>query len=260
MTRAYAARYPAEIKFITAHERYEQEVRSRAGSFGATAGRITARRSTEASVTFAHVTDSLWIMTREVLSVDGRTLPGTPPPRINEPQSEGEVLRALRAAADDGARWNIGNVQRNINTPTLVLWFLEEPIAQRFQFQVSGTERTAAGTCRIIRYHELARPPLMAVNGSRVPTSGKIWVLPDSGAIVRTQLVLEHTIPSNRGPIVASRATITVDYMPYADADLWVPAMMTERYEEPGSRESETVLATAKYSDYKRFRVSSKVK
>jgi hypothetical protein len=100
----------------------------------------------------------------------------------------------------------------------------------------------------------------MEVNGSHVPASGTIWVMPNSGAIVRTQLVLEQSTVSARGPIPASRATITVDYMPYRNADLWVPATMTERYDEPASHESELVLATATYSEYKQFSVSSRIK
>jgi len=259
MVRTYAARYPAEMRFILAHERYDQEVRSRAGSYGTTAGMVTARRSTEASVAFAHVTDGAWLMTRQVSLIDGHPIESKPM-TIDPVQGEAELLRQLRQTVEDGARWNIGRVHRTINTPTLVLWFLVDPLWERFRFRSAGLERTAAGLCRLIRFEEVGRPAIMDVNGSRVPASGRIWVLPDSGAVIRTELILEHTGTSDRRPAAHSRGTIVVEYMYYPDARLWVPSTMTERYEEPGVREADVIITRATYSAYQRFGVSIKVK
>jgi len=258
MVRTYAARYPAEMRFILAHERYDQEVRSRAGSYGTTAGMVTARRSTEASVAFAHVADGAWLMSRQVSQVDGRPVESTP--LAIDQLGEAEVLRQLKQTVEEGARWNIGSVHRTINTPTLVLWFLVDPLWTRFRFRSAGVERTAAGMCRVIRYEEVGRPAIMDVNGSRVPSSGRIWVLPDSGAVVRTELVLEAARTPGRGPSPGHRATIAVEYMYYPDARLWVPATMTERYEDPAVREADVIVTRATYSAYQRFGVSIKVK
>ena len=72
-TRQYVARFAREMPFVLAREHYEQIVRSPMGSFGKTAGVVTARRITDSEVRMAHLARGVWFMSREVLSVDGVT-------------------------------------------------------------------------------------------------------------------------------------------------------------------------------------------
>jgi hypothetical protein len=260
LLRAYVARFATGARFVIAHEHYKQEVRSRAGSFGATAGIVAASRSSEADVAFAQIADGMWIMTRQVSTVDGRSVSGAPSPFLADVQTEREAVERMRQLADEAARWNIGSVRRNINTPTLVMWFLTSPIAERFRLSVGGIERTAAGICQVVRFREVSSPPLMQVEHSRTPASGRIWVLRESGAVVKTELVLEQTVSSTRGEMPVSRTTITVDYLYWPAADVWVPAIMIERYEQPATRDSEVVLCRASYSQYRRFTVGVRIK
>ena len=96
-------------------------------------------------------------MTRQVSLIDGHPIESKPM-TIDPVQGEAELLRQLRQTVEDGARWNIGRVHRTINTPTLVLWFLVDPLWERFRFRSAGLERTAAGLCRVMRNLAFALP------------------------------------------------------------------------------------------------------
>jgi len=252
-------RFSSQVRFVVAHERYAQEVRSRAGSYGQTAGIVVATRKTDADVTFANPAAGMWMMARSVTTVDGKPVAATPP-SIAETSTEADAVRQIAAVAVANARWNIGGGYRTINTPTLVLWFMTDPVVQRFQLTIAGSERTAAGVCHVVRFVEKSRPPLLEVEHSRIPASGRVWILAESGAVVKTELVLEQTGPSTRGSIVMSRAVIAVDYSLWPATQLWMPRQMTERYEQPDNRESNTILGTAEYSDYKLFTVGVRIK
>ena len=188
------------MRFVVARERYEQQVRSRAGSYGRTAGVVVATRKTDADVTFANPAAGMWMMARSVRTVDGKPVAATPP-SIAEGSTEADAVRQIAAVAAANARWNIGGGYRTINTPTLVLWFMTDPVVQRFQLTIAGSERTAAGLCHVVRFVEKSRPPLLEVEHSRIPATGRLWILAESGAVVKTEMVLEQTRPATRGSI-----------------------------------------------------------
>ena len=258
--RDYVDHFAREMRFVIAHERYDQEVRSRAGSFGANQGVVKSSRTTDAEVSFAHLTDGSWIMGRQVVAVDGAPVPVTPSPPLADAGTEREAVELMNRMANDAARWNIGSVRRNINTPTLAMWFLTEPVAERFRFRVTGTERAAAGLAYVVRFQEIRTPPLMEVEHERTPASGRIWVGADSGAVLRTELILERSAPSVRGSVPVSRATVTVDYTYWPPANVWVPTTMVERYEQPADRDAEIVIARAAYSAYRQFTIGTRIK
>ncbi len=255
--QSYAARFARELPFVIAHEHYEQEVRSLRGSYGATAGVVTARRTTEAEVAFASIADGMWIMTRRVYQVDGRAVEAPTPP-LEGAKTEAEALARMRELADENSRWNIGRIVRNVNTPTLPLWFLTDPIVKRFRLSVGGSETLPAGPCRIVRFVETAAPTIVKGDGVDAPAAGRFWVL-DSGAVVRTRLMFEP--PSDVGGRLspAASVTTTVDYIHDAALGFWVPETMNERY-DLNRRDGERITGRATYSDYRRFQVDVKIK
>lgn len=258
--REYVARFAREMRFVIAHERYDQEVRSRLGSFGANHGVVRGSRSTEAEVSFAHITDGVWIMARQVETVDGHPVGAAPSSPLADVRTEREAIERMNQLANDAAGWNIGSVRRNINSPTLAMWFLTDAVAGRFRFSTAGTERTAAGLCHVVRFREIGTAPLMEVEHERTPAAGRFWVLGDSGAVVKTELVLERSAPSFRGTVPISRATITVEYTYWPLAKFWVPATMVERYEQPAERNADIVIAKAIYSKYQQFTIGMRTK
>lgn len=251
--RSYVARFARELPFVIAHEHYEQEVRPLRGSHGTKAGAVRARRTTEAEVAFASIADGMWIMTRRVYLVDGRSVEPAPSP-LQGATSEANAFARMRALADENSRWNIGRIIRNVNTPTLPLWFLTDPTVRRFHLSPEGDETIAAGPCRIVRFVETATPTIVKGDGIDAPASGRFWML-DTGAVVRTELTFEP--PSRDGTTAAASVTTTVDYAFDADLGFWVPSTMNERYDLVGR---ERITGKATYSDYRRFQVEIKIK
>jgi len=264
--KSYARHFVEELTFAIAHEHYQQEVRSRAGSFGRTAGLVTARRTTESEVRLAHVAEGMWLMARDVRRVDGVSLEAASvtPTSNDNPVSEPEILARMREAIATNAKWNIGGTTRNVNIPTLAIWFLTSPISDRFRFTAAGTGRSSHGaSCRRLKFEERSRPVLINADRGGAPATGTICVLPESGAIVGTQLLLQQSDTAQsrwsvREP--ASHATIDVAYVYEPNLGLWVPETMTERYEQPNERDSDVITAKAAYSDYRRFVVTAVVK
>ena len=88
---AYVTRFASQVRFVVARERYEQQVRSRAGSYGRTAGVVVATRKTDADVTFANPAAGMWMMARSVTTVDGKPVAATPP-SIAEASTEADAV------------------------------------------------------------------------------------------------------------------------------------------------------------------------
>jgi hypothetical protein len=148
MARAgsYVEKYQQDFSPFLAGERYVQEVRDAA-----------ERRVLISEFALVRVEDAdctLWLAFRDVVEVDGRAARDreerlrrlfiTPP---------ANVLAQARAIAIESARYNIGEMTRTVNVPTLALESLE---TRRRNDRASGSpERTrpracARGSCRSI--------------------------------------------------------------------------------------------------------------
>jgi hypothetical protein len=71
-------------------------------------------------------------MARRVLTVDGKAVSAKQTLGLEAAKSNQEALTAMTALARDGASWNIGGIRRDINSPTIGLWFLTPAVAGRF--------------------------------------------------------------------------------------------------------------------------------
>jgi len=80
--------------------------------------------------------------------------------------------------------------------------------------------------------------------GADLLARGRVWAEPGSGAIVRTELLLADRV---------SNGTCTVEFRIDPRIGIRVPIKMTERYGMTG----ETIDAVARYSDFRRFTVST---
>jgi hypothetical protein len=227
---------------------------------------VTARRTTESEVRLAHIADGMWLMARDVRRVDGVSLdvPPVMPTSSAGPAGEAEILGRMRDAIAANAKWNVGSMTRNVNIPTLVVWFLTAPTSDRFRFTASGTGRSAQGLpCQRLSFEEISRPVLINADRGGKPATGTICALAESGAIVSTHLTLQQSDMAPNGRLSresANRATIDVAYVLDPNLELWVPATMTERYDRPSESDSDIVTARAAYSDYRRFVVTAVVK
>jgi hypothetical protein len=245
---AYVDTFQTEFGSVVSEERYEQRIRRAVAAGNST----TSSRNRGASETVL-VSDFLlvqvpgegWLPFRDVFERDGRKVRDREDRLANLflKGSSGPTFEQARKIMNEGARYNIGSIERNINTPTLMLAFLTPLHLYRFTFSDGG--RDDAGT--IVNLEETARPTYVSTTGGRdLPVAGRFWIDEATGTVVKTQLDAVDT---------ALEAHIIVTYRRDDTLGVWVPARMDERYRRRG--DSVEVVGTATYSRFRRFQVST---
>jgi hypothetical protein len=234
-----------ELSTVIAEEHYEQAV------FNAS-GRRTAQRTLLSDyVIFQLPPDEDWFALRDVYEVDGEVI-GERLTRVRNLFSKTGEATSRRAMdmAEESARFNIGTVVRTINLPTFPLRFLRPVNRSRFVFAGAGQESINGVGTWIVSYREIKTPTFsVSPEGRDVPAHGRFWVEPETGAIVRSELIMGGT---RRVPV---RATITVTYRRAEELGFWVPAEMQERYDNPRDvKTAEIVTGSAKYSSLRPFK------
>lgn len=191
--------------------------------------------------------DDGWLAVRDVLEVDGQP--------VEERSRIEALLRAprarLRAAAfamaAEQAKYNLGDVYRTINVPTLPLLFLLPDRQSRFRFKALPAPNAAADRAVAVTYEERNRPTIIRTpNGRNVVSRGTIWMDP-AGRVVKTALITAEP----RG----LRVEITVTYDEDPRLKLLVPVSMQESYVTADAE----IVATATYSNFRRFETESRI-
>jgi hypothetical protein len=243
---AYVETFQTEFGSVVAEERYEQRIRR---SLGATSSSSNARLGEtvlRSDFLLVLVPGEGWLPFRDVFERDGEKVRDRED-RLSSLFLNGSSRSAFEQAKrimDEGARYNIGDVQRNINQPTLALGFASRQHRVRFDFEEGARE--ADGT--VLAFKEMLRPTFVSTtNGRDLPVRGKFWVDAETGVIRRSELEAVDT---------GLNARITVTYQHDATLGMWVPARMDERYRR--GRDPVEVIGTATYSRFRRFQVSTK--
>jgi outer membrane lipoprotein-sorting protein len=244
---AYVESFQRNFGSMVAEERYEQAIRQSLASptrmVRGAAG--PARTVLVSDFLLVQVPGEGWMPFRDVFERDGEKV------RDREERLAALFLTGSRTAFDqartimtEGARYNIGNVNRNINVPTLPLQFLTPAHRARFSF-TAGKRDDELGVA--IEYRETSRPTYISTTGGRdLPVYGRFWVDEQTGTIRRTEL---HAVDTG------VEAHIMVTYEHDAGTDLWVPIKMEERYRR--ARDPAEVYGVATYSRFRRFQVTT---
>lgn len=245
---AYVGDFYRRFGSIVAEERYQQTIRRSPGSIGTTlqrgGGGGPVSTTLVSDFLLVQVPGEGWLPFRDVFERDGQ------PVRDREERLAKIFLSGSRASFDqaraimnESARYNIGNVQRNINVPTLALTFLTDDQRTRFAFKLGKPEDEGA----VIDFRETARPTYVRTTNDRdLPVNGRLWVDEQTGTIRRTEL---HAVATD------VEAHITVTYLQDQGLGLWVPARMEERYKR--GRDPLEVRGIATYSRFRRFEVKT---
>lgn len=134
-----------------------------------------------------------WVGYRDVVEVNGSTVVDRRDRLLRLLTSPSADAAQVKQIADEGARYNIGPISRNFNVPTTVLLFFDSSSIGRFTFERKGTKQIEGATTWELQFKETARPTLVRTKDGRdVPCEGRIWVVPEDGTVVRTQIELRN--------------------------------------------------------------------
>jgi hypothetical protein len=247
---AYVERFQQNFGSVVSEERYEQRLR-RIPIAGNTnvqprGGGGPQETTLVSDFLLVEVKGEGWLPFRDVFERDGK------PVRDREARLATIFLKGgrnafdqARAVMDEGARYNIGNINRNINTPTLTLAFLTGRHRGRFEFKLGKRDDAEPGV--VIEFRETGRLTFVATTGGRdLPVRGRFVISEADGTVLRSELDALDT---------GVEAHIIVTYQKDDGIGLFVPARMEDRYRRP--RDPMEVYGVATYSRFRRFQVST---
>ena len=258
---AYVAEFSEKLSGIVAEEFYVQNVRNHS-SRTSMASSSSRRRELKSDFLLVQPERSdRYVEFRDVFEVDGNKVRDRDQrltqlflkPNLNVDQ--------VRAIIEESARHNLGTIPRNINTPTLPLYFLHTAQQRRFRFKratrknpdLIGFEAPSGGQATfrvtteawVIEFSEQERATIIRTSEGRdFPAAGRFWIDPIAGTVLMTELVMD-------GPEV--RAVIDVSYQSEPLVGLKVPIEMRERY----VTRNERIDGVARYSRFRQFQVST---
>jgi hypothetical protein len=241
---AYVAGYRESLRFVLADEDYQQ------ATFDA-AGRQTASRNIQGEMFLAFVPgDGRWIAVHDVREVDGEPIPDRED--LTRLLGQGEVTPVARRVAERNARFNLGSVRRNFNEPTLPLLLFAGDRRRGVAFDRGDVAREGGRVVVALRFRERDRPTLVASERSgAVFASGDLVVDAEHGTVRRTRFALRD------GNV---QVELRTNYAHDPRLDLWVPWLFTERYDALKDPRRELILCEARYSNYRRFLVTGRIK
>lgn len=234
--RTYALHYLATMTSVVAHEHYVQNLSERR-----MAPRSVVLRSDVLMLRPPGSGGPVWF--RDVYEVDGRPVRDREHRllRLLESNAPGSI-DAMRTIAAESSRFNLGRVPRTTNVPDLIFSYLVAPPGH--VTLSSPKDVTLAGLrVTMLRFEEVGTPSVVrSASGRDTLGRGRIWVEPDTGVLVRSEVILGD---------VSSSVTTTVDFVPHPRVSVRIPDRMEETYRTPG----EFGFSKATYTDVRIFGV-----
>jgi hypothetical protein len=245
----YVTRYEADLGNLIGTEEYTQTA-----SWVSPTNRLTvaqkARRHLSSDFLIIQVgTD--WIALRKVNSVDGFKEKQIQPDFEDAFDTSPEAnVKRLESMKTESARYNVGDVHRDMNLPTFALKVLRKNEVSRFSFERAGTDKIEGIRTWEIRFRErTGRTLVFGGKGEPLYSHGSLWIDPGTGRVLRTEFDLEN--PYSKPPI---KGTTTVTYTEGKKVQMLVPNLMAEHYET----ELHTIDCRADYSNFRPFEVDVK--
>ena len=246
---SYVDRFTAAFGSVIAEERYVQTVLpgGRLIVGGAAAATGARQRQLRSDFVLVRTGDLLgWQMFRDVFEVDGTPVRDRQErlSRLFAEPSASALDQAARIVRE-GARYNIGAVERTVNTPVLTLLFLQTDHQRRFQFAPSTRTPGFSDRVDVIGFNEIARPTIIrTVGDTDRPARGRLWIDRETGEVLQTELLLTGEGLSIR---------FTTLFRHDDRLNVAVPVRMEEEYVLSGTK----LVGTATYSSFRHFSVKT---
>jgi VWFA-related protein len=219
---------------------------------------VLARRQLRSDLLMVKTAAGWYTNYRDVAEVDGEPIKNREQRALDLFTSGGsgaDVGATLRQITEEGTRYNLGSLRRTVNVPTLALFTLHPSHVARFTFEAAGTETVDGTPVLIVSFRERQRPTfIMTAEGDEVFTGGRLWIAPDSGRVLRTELAFDQAAAQRR-------VRLDVHYARVEVVDLLMPSRMRERYVPLSpSRNGRTQVITgeARYTNFRVFSVTTK--
>ncbi len=250
----YSADYHQRFTVLVAEERYIQRMSPERPSESAVGPGTRQERVLKSDYILVRdfAGSNTWLGVREVLEVDGQPV-----------TTDRERLRALledttrpltaraRALADLQAQYNLGDLYRTINVPTLPLEFLLPDRQPRFRFKHSSTTTVHDTPVWIVSFEERDRPTIIRTpDGRDIASSGTFWIDPNTGAVFRSEL------RTGQLPGRPLQTIILVSYTHNERFDMLLPDDMNELYLTGRTR----IEGHALYTNYRRWEAEVRIK
>lgn len=251
---AYVADYHERFTALVAEERYIQ--RTGPAQASRSVPRLAIERERVLTSDYVIVRDfagaNSWLGVRDVFEVDGEPVNAD---RTRLQSLLGDTTRPLasrvRALADLQAKYNLGDLYRTINVPTLALEFLLPDRQPRFRFKHTGTTVFHGTPAWVVSFEERDRPTIIRTpEGRDITSSGTFWIDSGTGAVLRSELRTGQ-IPGR--PL---RSIIVVSYSYNARFDMLLPDDMNELYVTGPTR----IEGHATYTNFRRFETDVRIR
>jgi hypothetical protein len=203
---AYVAEFHRQLSGIVAEERYVQHF------YPLTIGQSgpgPAHRELKSDLLLLKPAGAdAWMAFRDVFDVDGAPVRDRRE-RLAQlflersPSTDAQMRKIL----DESARYNIGDIRRNVNTPVYPLLFLDAANQFRFKFKQTKERRPRtepangpqAGAFRVstevwvIAYEEKEAGTMIKTDGHKdLPAEGRFWIEPATGRVLMSELVARN--------------------------------------------------------------------
>jgi hypothetical protein len=230
---AYVGQLVLDTSGIVLEENYAQQVRVQ----------VVTTRHLRSDLTVMTDRDEGWIEFRDVFEVDDKPIRDRDDRLVKLfANPNGDARAQARRIIAEGARYNLDvasmRISRSINLPMTALRFLWPSNQSRSRFNRTGYANVSDHRTAVVEFRETAKPRLIG-SSDDAASHGTLWIEPDTGRVLRTQLQL--TTAKDRAQ---TAATITVNYALDQKIAIWIPHAMEEHYEVTRTDTSDAAAVT----------------
>jgi hypothetical protein len=243
----FLADYERQLSSIVLEEKYQQRVVIEL------AGAPDVRQL-RSEVLLINDPDFEWVGFRDVFEVDGRRVRDRDDRlmKLFVAERAGGMDQVRRIVAES-SRYNLNAanlvIERSINMPMTALRFLIRENQDRSAFRVQGGKHLDRQPALLLEFEEREKPRIIKTDDD-APASGRVWIDPESGAVMRTELWLEMTNAALKHRLSVN---LRVSFARNEKLKMWLPVEMAEEYRSGRT----TVTGAATYSNPRRFGVST---
>ena len=260
---AYVQQFSERFATLVGDEQYDQRA-SRFGDPSRGIPGVPGRRRIQSEVLLVWLpSERSWLTARNVRRVDGKAVADSA--RRLELLLTAPVLdwpARVRQLRDEGARFNIGRLDRNFSDPNTVLQLLDAQTQPRFEFTVEDYDPVGGTPAWRVAFKEKGQPTVIQANGRDVQASGEVWVADADHSVLRTRLTLKDVQFNLR-----LTAAIDVSYRFDQRLGMWLPEQMREIYEQRGQGVyrgrlalfDDRVEGVATYANFRRFETAGRL-